>query len=95
MQLKPGCETVYREKHAAIWPEMLETLRRYGIRNYSIFRRDLTLFAYYETDDPSAVAALRADPVMHRWWAMMQPYMDYNPDGTPWSEPIEEVFHTD
>jgi hypothetical protein len=25
----------------------------------------------------------------------MEPYMDYNADGTPWQEPIEEVFHAD
>jgi hypothetical protein len=26
---------------------------------------------------------------------MMGPYMEYNADGTPWQEPIEEVFHAD
>jgi L-rhamnose mutarotase len=95
MQLKPGNEAIYRQKHDEIWPEMVETLQRYGIRNYSIFRRDLTLFAYYECEDPSAMASQRDDPVVRRWWKMMEPYMDYNSDGTPWSEPIEEVFHLD
>jgi L-rhamnose mutarotase len=95
MQLEPGNEAVYRQKHDEIWPEMVDTLHRHGIRNYSIFRRGLTLFAYYETDDPSAVAAQRDDPVVQRWWKMMEPYMQYNPDGTPWSEAIEEVFHLD
>jgi L-rhamnose mutarotase len=95
MRLEPGNEAVYRQKHDEIWPEMVDTLHRHGIRNYSIFRRGLTLFAYYETDDPSAVAAQRDDPVVQRWWKMMEPYMQYNPDGTPWSEAIEEVFHLD
>jgi L-rhamnose mutarotase len=95
MRLKPGNEAVYRQKHDAIWPEMIETLHRHGIRNYSIFRRGLTLFAYYEADDPSRVTAQRDDPVVQRWWRMMEPYMEYNADGTPWSEPIEEVFHLD
>ena len=95
MQLKPGNEAVYKQKHDEIWPEMVDTLHRFGIRNYSIFRRGLTLYAYYESDDPSRTSGQRHDPVVQRWWKMMEPYMEYNPDGTPWSEPIEEVFHLD
>jgi L-rhamnose mutarotase len=95
MQLKPGSEAIYRQKHDEIWPEMVSSLQRHGIRNYSIFLHGRTLFAYYETDDVSLVAQQVEDPVVKRWWKMMQPYMEYNPDGTPWSEPIEEVFHLD
>jgi L-rhamnose mutarotase len=95
MRLKPGNEAIYRQKHDEIWPEMVSALHGYGIRNYPIFLSGLTLFAYYETDDPSRQNAQRDDPVIQRWWRMMQPYMDYNPDGTPWSEPIQEVFHLD
>jgi L-rhamnose mutarotase len=95
MRLKPGNEAIYRQKHDEIWPEMVDTLHGYGIRNYSIFRHGLTLFAYLENDDPSQAADQRNHPVVQRWWKMMEPYMDYNADGTPWSEPIEEVFHLD
>jgi L-rhamnose mutarotase len=95
MQLKPGTEAIYRQLHDEIWPEMVETLHGYGICNYSIFRRGLTLFAYLECDDPSRLDAQRDHPVVQRWWKMMAPYMEYNPDGTPWSEAIEEVFHLD
>jgi L-rhamnose mutarotase len=95
MRLKPGNEAIYRQKHDEIWPEMVETLHRSGIRNYSIYRRGLDLFAYYECDDPTRQATQRDDPVVRRWWKMMEPYMEYNDDGTPWSEPIEEMFHLD
>jgi len=95
MRLKPGNEAIYRQKHDEIWPEMVSALHHYGIRNYTIFLYGLTLFAYYESDDPSRVTAQRDDPIIRRWWQMMQPYMDYNADGTPWSEPIAEVFHLD
>jgi L-rhamnose mutarotase len=95
MELKLGNEEAYRQKHDEIWPEMVETLHRFGIHNYSIFRRGLTLFAYLECDDPSRLAAQADDPVVQRWWQMMQPYMRYQPDGTPWTESIEEVFHLD
>jgi L-rhamnose mutarotase len=93
MQLEPGAEAMYRHKHDAIWPDMVETLHRFGIRNYSIFRHGLMLFAYLECDDPARLAGQRQDAVIRRWWQMMEPYMVYNADGTPWSETIDEVFH--
>ena len=93
MELLPGKEAEYRQKHDEIWPEMVETLHRFGIHNYSIFLRGLTLFAYLECDDRDSLAGQRDDPVVQRWWKMMQPYMLYNADGTPWSEPIGELFH--
>jgi L-rhamnose mutarotase len=95
MQLKAGNEAIYRQKHDEIWPEMVETLHRFGIHNYSIFRRGLTLFAYLECDDPARLAAQGEDPVVQRWWKMMEPLMVYSSDGTPWTEPLEEVFHLD
>lgn len=52
MKLKPGCEAIYKQKHDEIWPELVELLRRQGVRNYSIFRHGLTLFAYFERDAP-------------------------------------------
>jgi L-rhamnose mutarotase len=44
MELKPGTEETYRQKHDEIWPEMVETLHRFGIHNYTIYRRGQTLF---------------------------------------------------
>jgi L-rhamnose mutarotase len=95
MELKPGTEAIYRQKHDEIWPDMVETLHRFGIRNYSIFRHGLTLFAYLECDDPARLAGQAEDPVVQRWWKMMEPYMKYRPDGIPWTETLEEVFHLD
>jgi L-rhamnose mutarotase len=95
MELKPGSEAVYKEKHDEIWPEMVETLHGFGIRNYSIYRHGLTLFAYLECDDPARLADQRDHPVVQRWWKMMEPYMVYNPDGTPKATDIDEVFHLD
>ncbi len=66
MQLKPGNEAIYRQKHNEIWPEMVETLHRYGIRNYTIFRRALTLFAYYECDDPTQTRGQGGSPPRER-----------------------------
>ena len=54
MKLKPGNEAIYKQKHDEIWPEMLALMKRDGIRNYSIYRYGLTLFAYLERDAPRA-----------------------------------------
>lgn len=92
MRLKPGNEAIYKEKHDNIWPEMLELMKRNGIRNYSIYRHGLTLFAYLERDGPPPPNGA-PDPVLLRWWEMMEPYMECNPDGSPRQEPVEEIFH--
>lgn len=94
MQLKPGNEAVYKQKHDEIWPELLELMRRQGVRNYSIYRHGLTLFAYLERDAPPPEGQPH-DPIVLRWWKMMEPYMEYSADGTPWQQPIAEVFHAD
>jgi L-rhamnose mutarotase len=94
MRLKPGCEAIYKEKHDAIWPEMLELMKRQGVRNFSIYRDGLTLFAYNERE-ARAESGAPHDPIVWRWWKMMAPYMETNPDDSPWQKPIEEVFHAD
>jgi L-rhamnose mutarotase len=94
MELQPGAEAVYKEKHDHIWPEMAQRLRDAGVRNYSIFRRGLALFAYLECDDPALMPG-GTDPVVRRWWDMMAPYMVTTEDRSPRTEPLEEVFHLD
>ena len=53
----------YRERHAAVWPDMLRAIEASGRRNYLLFLRgDGLLIGYYETDDDAASqAALDAD----------------------------------
>ena len=94
MKLKPGSEAVYKQKHDEIWPEMVESMRRRDTRNYSIFRHGLLLFAYLETDDTARDGPPWEDVTL-RWWRMMEPYMEYNANGTPWRERLPEMFHVD
>ncbi len=100
MWLKPGNEQIYKQKHDEIWPEMIEQMRSRGIRNFSIYRHGLTLFAYLEHDDtlpsPGTVASPdEPDPVTWRWWKMMEPYMECNSDGSPRRGEVQEMFHVD
>ena len=49
----------YKQHHEAVWPEMLEALRRAGWHNYSLFMREdgdaAIELAIGTLDDPSAV----------------------------------------
>jgi len=38
----------YKRLHAAVWPGVLEIMRRCNIRNFSIYHQDGWLFSYYE-----------------------------------------------
>ncbi|SLN75380.1 L-rhamnose mutarotase [Roseisalinus antarcticus] len=94
MHLKSGHEEAYRRKHDDIWPELAEAIRADGIRNYSIFRYGLTLFAYYEHEGPPRPVRPR-DDIRLRWHEWMAPHMQTHPDNRPVSETVEEVFHID
>lgn len=92
MKLKPGNEALYKQKHDEIWPEMIENLKREGVRSFSIYRNGLDLFAYMERDsapDPD----VRPAEINWKWWEMMAPLMETNADFSPVQVPIEEMFH--
>jgi L-rhamnose mutarotase len=73
-RLKTGTEERYEEYHRAVWPEVLEGMRRVGITRYVIFRDGLHLFHYVECDDyERAMAELASSPVNQRWEAEMTP----------------------
>lgn len=79
--IRPGYEDEYKKRHDEIWPEMTETLKASGIRNYHIFKRGLDLFGYFETDDLDAtIRYLNDDPVNARWGAWMAPIMQIETD---------------
>ena len=74
----------YRERHAAVWPEMLTALRDAGWRNYSLFLAETgLLIGYFEADDKDlAQARMAATEVNARWQAEMSKLFagDGNPD---------------
>jgi L-rhamnose mutarotase len=95
MTLKPGCLEVYRERHDAIWPELVSLLKNAGIRDYSIHydQESHALFATMWREDATKIEALAKSDVMQRWWAWMSPLMLTNPDRSPVAVPLETVFH--
>jgi L-rhamnose mutarotase len=98
--LKPDKVEEYKAYHAKVWPEVLETIRKCHIRNYTIFLRQGLLFAYFEyhgADYAADMARMAADPKTQEWWTIMMPLQDPVQDRPlgEWWAPMEEVFHTD
>jgi L-rhamnose mutarotase len=95
MSVIPGREAEYERRHNPIWVELDEVFRRQGVRNYSIFLDPDTndLFAYAEVESDEQWAAIAATDVCRRWWASMRELMDSNPDGSPRTHDLREVFH--
>ncbi len=76
LRLKEGTGPDYDKAHAAVWPEMLALLKRAGISEYSIFRRDELLFLYMRISDDFDVVWNRidTDPVNIKWQKAMAAY---------------------
>lgn len=68
LQIRPDKVEEYVAAHEAVWPEMLEALRRAGFRNYSIFRHGTQAFGYFEADDPAAALDAVADSEVNIRW---------------------------
>jgi len=100
LRVKPASIQTYRNYHAKVWPEVLATIQRCHIRNYSIFLKDDLLFGYYEyygTDYAADMARMAADPKTQEWWSIMMPMqqpLETRASGEWWAS-MEEVFHTD
>ncbi len=95
MHLNPGQSEEYKRRHDELWPELGTLLKATGISNYSIFldEETNTLFGVMEVDDPASLDRLPNHPVMQRWWAFMGDIMSTNPDKSPVSKPLKEVFY--
>ena len=97
LQVRPERLDEYRDRHRAVWPEMLEALAATGWRNYSLFLRpDGLLIGYFETDSlEQAQAGMAGTEVNARWQAEMSEFFvdlgGARPD-TGFVE-LEEVFH--
>ena len=96
LQVRPERLEEYKERHRAVWPDMLAALSATGWHNYSLFLRpDGLLIGYFET--PSLQAArngMARTEVNTRWQSEMAPFF-VELEGTPDQGflQLEEVFH--
>ncbi len=95
MQLHRGFEEEYRRRHDNLWPELQQLLNQSGVRDYSIYldEETNTLFGVMQVEDPDLLEKMSEHPVMKKWWAYMKDIMDTNPDNSPVSIPLKEVFY--
>jgi len=99
LQVKPDRIEEYKKHHEAVWPEMLDALRRTGWRNYSLFMRDDgLLFGYFEPEESfqASLEGMAKEEINLRWQEFMGPYFEAI-SGRPDQNMItlEEVFHAD
>ncbi|AOW10839.1 L-rhamnose mutarotase [Flavobacterium gilvum] len=97
MKLKPGFEVEYKKRHDQIWPELQALLSDSGIQDYSIFldEETLILFAVQKISADFDFDSLPSHPIVKKWWAYMADIMETNPDNSPESTSLIEVFHLD
>ena len=97
MRIRPGCEAEYRKRHDEIWPELKAELRKAGVSDYSIYldSKTNTLFAFQYLADDETSGKLAQKEIVKKWWHMMKDVMETNPDESPVSDTLAEMFHMD
>ena len=95
MKLKEGKKNEYKKRHDALWPELEGLLKAQGISEYSIFldKDTHTLFAFQKVSGEGGSQELADNPIVKKWWDFMADIMEVNPDNSPVSVPLEEVFY--
>jgi len=96
LRLRPGVAEAYEEAHRTVWPEMLALLKRAGISEYSIFRREELLILTLRTADFDATwSQIENDPVNLRWQQAMAPLFAPNEGLRPGERfpMMDEVFY--
>lgn len=94
MKLIPGNEEEYEKRHREIWPDLVKLLKDSGISNYSIYldKESSTLFAVQTVVGISSSQALGETQIMQEWWKYMADIMETNPDNSPVSVRLSQVF---
>jgi L-rhamnose mutarotase len=99
LRVRPERLAEYRQRHAAVWPEMLRALREAGWHDYSLFlHSDGTLVGYFLTEDLAAsLAAMDRTDANRRWQAEMAPFFAGLDGDRPDQgfEVLEEIFNLD
>jgi L-rhamnose mutarotase len=89
----------YKERHTAVWPDMLRALQQAGWERYSLFARpDGLIVGYVEAEDlGTAQHAMAATDVNTRWQSEMGRYFTSVDGQTPGGAIVllEPIFNLD
>jgi L-rhamnose mutarotase len=96
----PRAVAAYRRHHRGVWPEVVTSLRRVGVRGLDIYLRGRRLVMVLETgpgfDRRRAMARhVRSHPRCAEWEALMKTLQRRLPGARrgEWWAPMERVFH--
>jgi L-rhamnose mutarotase len=99
LKVKEDMLDEYKKRHEAVWPEMLDALRRTGWHNYSLFlREDGLLFGYFEAEDSfqASLDGMDKEEINAKWQEYMAPFFKGTGDhADKMMVELEEVFHLD
>jgi len=87
----------YDTLHAAVWNDVLKTIKKCNLQNYSIYREGNLLFAYFEytgTDYEADMAKMASDPATQSWWTHTHPCFIQEHAGEFYTD-MKELFHID
>lgn len=95
MHLNEGQKEEYTRRHKELWPELHQLLKNAGVSEYSIFldEETNTLFAFQKVSGDGGSQDLGKTEIVQKWWAFMADIMKTNPDNSPVTIPLEEVFY--
>ena len=94
-KLNAGQKEEYKKRHDSLWIELEILLKTAGVKDYSIFfdKNDNTLFGILSIDNLANLDDLPNHPIIKKWWDYMADIMEVNPDNSPKSISLEEVFY--
>ena len=97
MTVNAGAETEYERRHNPIWQDLARVLFDHGVSTYSIFLDPVSrdLFAYVELESEEQWRHIADTDPCRRWWRYMREVMPTNPDNSPVTHDLREVFHLD
>lgn len=78
-KLKPDKVEEYDRLHSEVWPEVLQMISKCNIKNYSIFRYQTYVFAYYEYTGNNYLEDMKhmeEDEITRKWWSYTHPCFD-------------------
>ena len=78
-------------------PELKALLSQNGVSDYSIYwdKRNKYPVCFPKTEGEAGSQDLGNTEIVQKWWDYMADIMEVNPDNSPVSIPLPEVFHMD
>ena len=94
LKLKAGFAEEYKKRHDEIFPELVDALKKVGVRDYSIWHDQETdhLFAILSLTEDHMIEKLHDFEIVKNWWMHMADVMEVNLDKSPVKVELRQVF---